>query len=102
MGLKSSCVIFSSFLEWLAIQHLHASAVLHILEVFLFIAPSKVKCSEDLHNFLVMCKFLEVPTAQEKTVRPDTTLQFAAIDLDSVRQEARLVLDKLTKMMHLT
>ena len=100
MGLKSSCAIFEKFsssLEWLATQHLHASAVIHILDDFLFIAPTKDKCSTDLHNFLAMCKFLGVPIAHEKTVGPNTTLQFAGIELDSVRLEARLPLDKLTK-----
>ena len=100
MGLKSSCAIFDKFsssLEWLAMQHLHASAVLHILDDFFFIAPSRAKCSEDLYMFLDMCNFLGVPIAQDKTVGPNTTLQFAGIELDSVRQEARLPLDKLTK-----
>ena len=69
MGLKSSCAIFEKFsssLEWFAMQHLHVSAVLHILDDFLFIAPSRVKCSEDLHKFLDMCNFRGVPIAQEK------------------------------------
>ena len=78
-------------------RHLHVSAVLHIFDDFLFIAPSRVKCSEDIHKFLDMCNFLGVPIAQEKKVGPDTTLQFAGIELDSVRQKARLPLDKLTK-----
>ena len=51
----------------------------------------------DLHNFLAMCKLLGVPIAHEKTVGPNTTLQFAGIELDSVRLEARLPLDKLAK-----
>ena len=78
MGLKSSCAIFEKFsssLEWLAIHRLKASAVLHILDDFLFISPSKDKCSTDLSKFLDMCDFLGVPIAQEKTVGPDTTLQ---------------------------
>ena len=49
MGLKSSCAIFEKFtsssLEWFAMQHLHVPAVLHILDDFLFIASSRVKCS---------------------------------------------------------
>lgn len=100
MGLKSSCAIFEKFsssLEWLAVHHLKVSAVLHILDDFLFIAPTEDKCRTDLSNFLAMCDFLGVPIAQEKTVGPDTTLQFAGIELDSVRQEARLPLEKLTK-----
>ena len=57
MGLKFSYAIFEKFsssLEWLAMHHLHVSAVLHILDDFLSIAPSRVKCNEDLHKFLDM------------------------------------------------
>ena len=86
-----------SSLEWLATQHLHVSAVLHILVDFLLIAPNKDQCSKDLHHFLDMCKFPGVPIAEEKTVGPGTTLEFAGIELDSVHQEARLSLDNLTK-----
>ena len=83
MGLKSSCAIFEKFsssLEWLGMQHLHVSAVFHILGDLLFIAPSRVKCTEDLQKFLDLCNFLGVPIAQDKTVGPDTTLQFTGID----------------------
>ena len=44
-----------------------------------------------------MCDFLGVPIAEEKTVGPFTTLQFAGITLDSVSQEARLPDDRLQK-----
>ena len=100
MGCSSSCAIFEAFstaLEWLAINRLGASGVLHILDDFLFIADSQDKCHADLTNFLGMCEYLGVPIAQEKTVGPDTTLQFAGITLDSVMQEARLPVDKLQK-----
>ena len=89
MGLKSSCAIFEKFstsLEWLAVHHLKVSAVLHILDDFLFIVHSHDKCKADLCNFLSMCDFLGVPIAHEKTLGPHTTLQFAGIELDSVRQ----------------
>ena len=95
---SSSCAIFEVFsteLEWIAIHHLGASTVLHILDDFLFIAYSKEKCQLDLKNFL--SKYLGVPIAEEKTVGPATSLQFAGITLDSVLQEARLPDDKLKK-----
>ena len=44
MGCSSSCNIFETFstaLEWIAMNKLNASAVIHILDDFLFIAPSK-------------------------------------------------------------
>ena len=61
------------------------------------ISPTKDKCQSDIDNFLRMCSYLGAPIAQEKTVGPYTTLQFAGITLDSVRQEARLPEDKLRK-----
>ena len=100
MGCSSSWAIFEAFstaLEWLALNRFGASGVLHILNDFLFIADSREKCQADLSNFLNMCEYLGVPIAQEKTVGPDTTLQFAGITLDSVKQEARLPEDKLQK-----
>ena len=100
MGLSSSCAIFEAFstsLEWVSMNRLGASGVLHILDDFLFIASSQTKCSTDLSNFLRMCDYLGVPIAQEKTCGPSTVLQFAGITLDSVKQEARLPEDKLQK-----
>ena len=100
MGCSSSCAIFEAFssaLEWLSKHLFHASGVVHILDDFLFIAPTREKCQSDLQNFLRMCDFLGVPIAEEKTVGPFTTLQFAGITLDSVSQEARLPDDKLQK-----
>ena len=106
MGLSSSCAIFESFstaLEWVSLNLFDASAVLHILDDFLFIAKTKEQCTRDLQNFILMCDYLGVPLAPEKTVGPDTVLQFAGITLDSVLFEARLPEDKLAKcrvMLH--
>ena len=93
MGCSSSCAIFEAFstaLEWLVMNRLGTSAVLHILDDFLFVAESQDKCHADLTNFLSMCEHIGVPIAQEKTVGPDTTLRFAGITPDMVKQEARL------------
>ena len=48
-------------------------------------------------KFISLCNHLEVPLALEKTVGPDTVLQFAGVTLDSVRREARLPDEKLQK-----
>ena len=100
MGCTSSCTIFQAFstaLDWLAMARLGASGVLHILDDFLFIADSHAKCHADLTNLLSMCEYLGVPMAQEKTIGPATTLQFAGITLDSVLRQAGLPADKLQK-----
>ena len=93
--------VFSSSLEWISINPLGASSVLHILDDFLFIAPSKAQCQRDLANFVPLCAYLGVPLPPEKTVGPDTMLQFAGIILDSERMEARLPEEKLVKCRRL-
>jgi len=100
MGCSSSCAIFETFstsLEWLAKRRLGATGVLHILDDFLFIAKSETKCRADLHNFMDMCQQLGVPIAHEKTEGPYNSIQFAGITLDTLKMEARLPDDKLTK-----
>lgn len=104
MGCSTSCSIFESFstaLEWIAITKLQASAVLHILDDFLFIAATEERCARDLSSFLGLCKYLGVPIATEKTMGPFSTLQFAGITLDSLNMEARLPVDKLQKCHNL-
>ena len=100
MGCSSSCAIFEAFstsLECLALYKFKASAVLHILDDFLFVASSLEKCHTDLANFLRLCDYLGVPIAHEKTVEPRTISEFPVITIDSIPQEARLPPDKLQK-----
>lgn len=105
IGLSSSCAIsesFSTALEWVFVNLLNASAVLHILD-FLFSTKTKEQCARDLQNFIFMCDYLGVSLAPEKLVGPDTVLQFAGITLDSLLFEARLPEDMLAKccvMLH--
>ena len=98
MGCASSCRIFEAFstgLHWIAINKLGATAVVHYLDDFLFLANTFEKCKKDLHDFINFCAEIGVPLAPNKTVGPDTVLPFLGITLDSVRYEARLPTDKL-------
>jgi len=100
MGGASSCAIFEAFstaLEWIAINKLGATKVVHVLDDFLLLAPSMDKCDRDLQAFIAMCEQLGVPLAPSKTVRPCTTLQFLGIMIDTVAMEVRLPEDKLAK-----
>ena len=100
MGCSSSCNIFETFstaLEWIASTKLQASAVIHILDDFLFLAPSRDQCHRDLDNFIKLCSDVGVPIADEKTVGPATCLQFAGITLDTINMHARLPEDKLER-----
>ena len=102
MGCSSSCNIFETFttvLEWVAMNKLNASAVIHILDDFWFIAPSKEKCQGDLNNFLTVCQRIGIPIAIRKTMGPDRALQFAGITLDTELMEVRLPEEKLDKCL---
>ena len=74
MGCCSSCAIFEAFstaLDWLTVNRVGASGVLHILDVVLFIADSEEKYQTDWANFK-LCKYLGVFKAQEKTIGTET------------------------------
>ena len=78
---------------------LNASAVIYILDDFLFIAPSKEICQGDLDNFLTSCQRIGIPIANEKTMGPDRALQSAGITLDTELMEVRLPEEKLDKYL---
>lgn len=88
---------FSTSMQWIAETKLGATAMVHILDDFLFIAPSYEKCKQDLERFLEICQFLGVPIANDKTMGPSRVLPFAGIDLDTTEMVARLPADKLEK-----
>lgn len=100
MGCASSCKIFELFstaLEWIAKEKLGVSHIIHILDDFLIIAPSLQLCQEALRKFLSLCEDIGVPMADEKTEGPTRILTFAGIELDCVKGQARLPLEKIEK-----
>ena len=105
MGLRSSAAIFDRFssgLKWMAQTKLGIDFILHILDDFLILGPAESKnCSKDLQKFLAVCKEVGVPIKKEKTVGPCTCLTFMGLELDSVKMEARLPVDKLEKVRQL-
>jgi hypothetical protein len=104
MGCSSSCKTFEAFstaLEWIAIHKLKIDHILHLLDDFLIVAPAFNLCQGQLDLFLALCKFLGIPMAPEKTCGPSTTLSFAGIELDTIRLEARLPMDKIERCTNL-
>ena len=100
MGCSSSCSIFESFssaLEWIIKQRLSHVQVIHILDDFLFIAPTLSLCSAALSLFQTICLDIGVPLAPEKTVGPSQVMEFAGILLDTLDMSASLPQDKVTK-----
>ena len=100
MGCSSSCAIFETFstaLEWIISQRMPDVSVLHILDDFLFIAPTYSKCLRALELFVSICKDIGVPLAPDKTVGPSKILDFAGIRLDTIDMAASLPPDKVSK-----
>ena len=96
----SSCrtfEMFSTAIEWVAKTHLSMPYLLHIFDDNLMAAPTFHECRINLDRFLSLCTYLGVAMAPEKTVGPENILAFAGIELDTLRMEARLPLDKTTK-----
>ena len=100
-GLRSAPYIFnmlSDALEWILINKLGVSNVLHILDDF-FIAdgvPGSA-CLTSLCKLLCLFTELNVPITPGKTYAPTQTLEFLGITLDSIRMLALLPHDKLNQ-----
>lgn len=101
-GLSYSCALFETFstsLHWMAETKLKIPGLAHVLDDFLLVGPPDYNaCLSNLNKFLNMADTLGIPIKHEKTVLPCTTLTFVGIELDSVKMEKRLPLDKLVKI----
>ena len=90
---------FSSMLEWVIKTKLGIPNVIHILDDFFFVTKSpRSDCLTALCNILCLFTELDIPVAQGKTFPPSTSLEFLGVLLDSNKMEARLPLDKLTRI----
>ena len=104
MGCSSSCrtfEMFSTALEWITQNKLHVSYMLHLVDDFLIVSSTVASCQHQLDTFLMLCNYLGIPMAPEKTVGPSTTLAFAGIELDTALMETRLPQEKLDKCREL-
>lgn len=101
-GCASSCKTFealSTAMEWVARSKLAIPNILHILDDFLILDTSHDACGAALQRFLHFGEDIGVPMAPEKTEGPSQVLQFAGIELDCINLEARLPLEKVSKIL---
>ena len=105
MGCSISCKLFEEFstaLQWILQNKLDTPAVVRVLDDFLFIgAPGTTQCTHALESFVKICTDINIPIKHSKTVHPTTVLCFLGIELDTIKMESRLPLDKVTKIKHL-
>ena len=72
---------FLTALKWIAQNKLHINDILHLLDDFLIISPTEDLCRKQLDLLLLLCSYLGMPMAPEKTVGPSQIILFAGIEL---------------------
>ena len=102
--LRSAPYIFnqlSDALEWIVTHNYRLQHVLHTLDGFLVIEPSRAQCLTSFSTLLRVFMSLRAPLVASKTLGPSQVLEFMGIELDSSRMEARLPEDKLNRTREL-
>ncbi len=100
-GLRSAPKIFNSIadgLQWVAIAR-GTSYLDHFLDDYITIgSPHSNECARNLGVLIDTCSILRLPIAPDKLEGPSTCLTFLGIELDTVRLELRLPLQKLHRL----
>ena len=97
MGCSSSCQIFETFskaVAWIAHSKLGIPNT-HYLDDFLFGSKSIEEGQSNLKKFLLMCKDIGIPIYAKKTFLPNTIMSFLGFEIDTLKKEFRLPLDKI-------
>jgi len=101
-GLCSAPKIFNAIadaIEW-CMAKAGAEVLHHYLDNFIVLGPpSSEQCAEHILILQQVCEQLGVPLAQEKQEDPNTCIKFLGIVIDMVRQELRLLQEKLDRLL---
>ena len=100
-GLRSAPKLFNilaDLLAWILDQQ-GVSPVLHYLDDFLIMGRAdSTTCHNNFAAIQQTCQNLGIPLALEKLEGPAHSLTFLGIEMDTIRMEARLPQDKLTRI----
>ena len=99
-GCRTSCKNFEKFsraLQWICKNKLGIKFMLHVLDDFMFLSIDEETCEADLRKFIMLCEDIGVPLAPEKTEWPAMLMIFLGILLNSIKMEATLPDEKVTK-----
>ena len=103
-GLRSAPKIFSSIadaLEWILLKK-GVSFSLHYLDDFLTVGEADSdQCKRNLELICSICKFLGIPLKIQKIEGPSMCLIFLGIELDTVRLEMRLPVERIAHLKDL-
>ena len=103
-GVRSGPSLFnllSDGLEWILKHNYGLQHVIHILDDFFIAERTKLSCLSSFSTLLRVFMSLKAPVVASKTIGPSQVVEFMGIVLDSVRMEARLPQDKLTRINEL-
>ena len=103
-GVRSGPFLFnllSDGLEWILKHNYGLQYVIHILDDFFIAERTKLSCLSSFSTLLRVFMSLKSPVVVSKTIGPSQVVEFMGIVLDSVRMEARLPQDKLTRINEL-
>ena len=104
-GLRSAPYLFdavASAVHWILETNYQVSPLLHYLDDFLTMGPANShQCQSHVSSAFEIFKRLGLPLHPTKCEGPATTLVFLGIELDSIRQTARLPNEKFERILTL-
>ena len=104
-GLCSAPYIFNcvaDVVEWIILNKYSVADLIHYLDDFLTPGShASEQCARNLQTSLAVCRSLGLPLHPNKCIGPSTRLVVLGIQLDSVKQSARLPAEKLSALQDL-
>lgn len=100
-GCSISCRTFENFscsLQHILINHFEMQGVSHILDDFMFVHAAKLICQRNLDLFFSFCDEIGIPVNKSKTCLPATVSIVHGIEIDTVKMELRMPLEKVEKI----
>ena len=101
-GSRSSPFIFNTFaiaLAWIMVTIGQIGFLIHYLDDFFIASATREGCQNDLDLFLLICKEIGVPIADDKLCGPTNVLTYLGIEIDTVNMQVRLPEEKFNKIM---
>ena len=100
-GLRSAPLIFTALadaLQWIMTRR-GVYPVFHYLDDFITLGtPDSLHCQHNLAGIMNTCKDTGVPLEEEKCEGPAQVITFLGMELDSIKMEIRLPVDKLERL----
>ncbi len=102
-GMGTSCAIFECFstaLDWI-INNVFKIPCHHILDDFILFGKTESLCKKALDLVLLFFDYVGIPVEPSKTEGPTTCLCFVGIQLDTVKMQSSLPLEKVTECVEM-